>query len=469
MTEKLVAKLKQLNVGISTKGNVCLNDFVVNVLKSTNPDLYMKKITDKKKFGDKFYIEPKKALELVKNGKVVECKQLIKFIETDQNDHTSLIDPKNNMIKFNGHRFVSFFVDDPNNPDNWNIWIQGSDVASFLQYTDCDQAIKINVSDKNKISFEKLFELFRPLLKTGSKSTDNKAIFININGFFELTNKSKKDFAVKLRYWVNNEVLPSLVKTGSYHMQPLTLNIKKFYDNASITQFFNVAVMYIAYIGFHYNQHIFKYGLSRNMFRRDYKEHRKNFDQFDVVFIGECDNCEQVEKLFETEVMVSNLHRSFAVNGKNQTELFTVTTKHTYDYFIDFMKKLIVTHKLPAIAEANNQITTLSAVVNQYDTAEKTRQMELQFKMSDNYKLELERDIRLRELDLQIEQQRTITESKKVAAEEKRTEAERERTKQASVNKNFNYVSSSDNIIKNPVVVPPKLKKTYNKKNVIRL
>lgn len=274
--------------------------------------------------------------------------------------------------------------------------------------------------------------------------------------FSNLPQSLRKIFAIKLKHWVNNEVLPSLVKTGSYHMQPQTLNIKKFYDSASITEFFNVAVMYIAYIGFHYNQHIFKYGLSRNMFRRDYKEHRKLFDQFDVVFIGECDNCEQVEQLFEAEVMIRNLHRSFAVSGKNQTELFTVTTKHTYDYFIDFMKKLIHTHKLPAIAEANNQITTLSTIVNKYDTSEQIKQLKFQFKLSDNYKLELEHNIRLRELDLQIEKEKT--------------DAERERTKQASVNKNFNYVSSSDTIVINkpttPIVVA---KKTYNKKNVIRL
>jgi len=34
------------------------------------------------------------------------------------------------------------------------------------------------------------------------------------------------------------------------------------------------------------------------MFRREYNEHRKQFDRFEVVFIGECINCEDIESLY---------------------------------------------------------------------------------------------------------------------------------------------------------------------------
>lgn len=466
MTEKLVEKLKELKVGISSKGNVCLNDFVINVLKSTNPRGYMKTIADKKLFGDKFFITPEKALELVKKGKAVECHKLIKYIETDQNDHSSLIDPKNNIIKFDGHRFVSFFVDDPNNPDNWNVWIQGSDICKSLGYANLAEAIQLNVTDQNKINFAKLIEFFPHLLNLCHKNIDKKTIFININGFFELIHDSKKPFAKKLKYWIDNEVLPSLIKTGYYNMQPPALKVGNFYDNDNFAKYFNKAVMYIAYVGKHYNQHIFKYGLSRDIFER-IKKHRTYFTTFDIKLIQECDNCEQVEQLFEYELKTRGMHKILLINGKNHKELFTISVNHDDQYFINYMKTLIDNNKLPAIAEANNQITTLSTIVNKYEISEQTRQMKLQFKMSENYKLklqkdklQLEKDIKIRELDLLIEKEKTETEKYK-------TEAERERTKQASVNKNFNYVSSSNKIITNE---PPKpLKNTYNKKNVIRL
>ena len=45
--EKLIKVLQGNDVRISKKGNICLNDFVENVVKSKNPKLYMKKIPEK--------------------------------------------------------------------------------------------------------------------------------------------------------------------------------------------------------------------------------------------------------------------------------------------------------------------------------------------------------------------------------------------------------------------------------------
>ena len=61
---------------------------------------------------------------------------------------------------------------------------------------------------------------------------------------------------------------------------------------------------------------------------------------------------------------------------------------------------MVVDNKLPAIKEADNKIQTLSTVVDAYRQSDELRKLELEFKMSENYKLELQRDIKIKEIDM---------------------------------------------------------------------
>jgi hypothetical protein len=98
-------------------------------------------------------------------------------------------------------------------------------------------------------------------------------------------------------------------------MQPPNLNIKKFYDESTFYVYDKKHVLYIAFVGKYFGLFIFKYGLSRDMFRREYNEHRKQFTVFEVVLIIECDNCEAVETLFEKELKMRHLHQELVING----------------------------------------------------------------------------------------------------------------------------------------------------------
>jgi len=101
-----------------------------------------------------------------------------------------------------------------------------------------------------------------------------------------LIHTSKKKIAKKIRRWLDNQVIPALIKYGTYSMQPAEINIKLFYDSVAISIFFGKAVVYIGYVGYINGEHLIKYGLSRNIFKRDYEQHSKTFETFQVVFIG---------------------------------------------------------------------------------------------------------------------------------------------------------------------------------------
>ena len=412
--EKLFEIMKEHDVHITKKGMICLEDFVDNVIGSKNPEQYMKKVDDKRSIKGKYYIDTQQCMGLLKGTKFRKCKQIVADIEKEEDDHENIIDPKKNIFQYDGHRFLAFFV--PKEDDDWDVWIKGSDVAKFLGYKNDKQAVRIHVQQKNKMDLEDFLEYFPMLgnttLKNGKK-LDKKTNFINLSGFFNLIHHSHKQIAKEIKSWLDNEVSPMLVKYGSYNMQPNKIDIKLFYDNNALSTFYNKNVLYIGYIGQYKNkhqmEHIFKFGVTSRIFERDYNEHSKFFARFDVVFVGESDNNQVIEQHFKRDLIMMGLYREHTIDKKNVTELFTISQKHTIESLIDHLKILIETHKLPALKEADDKIHGLNTALVHYQQSEKLKELELRYKMSENYKLELamkKYDVKLRKLDLALEREK---------------------------------------------------------------
>ena len=401
----LVEVLKSNDIHVSSKGNICLNDFVEKIIGSKNPNGYMKTIKDKFEYKNKFYVTQETCMEIIEKGKSKKCKKILKEIKKNDSseeetsvDDSSIISVDDNIFQYTGKRFTSVFVikDD----GDWDVWVKAVEIADYLEYENTTRAIRKFVDKENKLSYEKFLEIWGQTDSVLPKNLDKKTIFINLSGFFNLIHGSKQKLAKEIKKWLDNEVLPSLIKYGSYSMQPKTLDIKLFYDSVAISKFYMKAALYIGFIGKIGKEFIFKYGLSRKMFERDHQQHSKNFDKFQVVFIGECDNCEQVESLFENDMKAYGLHRQLSIKDKKYTELFTISIKRTYSDIIKHMQDLINTHKLPAIKEATDQIARLENVVDTFNRSEEIKKLELQFKMSDNYKLEMEKDIKMKEIEI---------------------------------------------------------------------
>ncbi len=402
--EKLLEELGNHNIRISKKGLVCLNDFVNKIMCSKNPEGYMKKIKDKVEIKGRYYISEDICVEILEHTNFKKCKEILNKINKDEDDHNSIIDPKQSIFQYDGHKFLAFFAEDEEDEYEWQVWVKGSDVAKYLGCIYPKDTIRDNVEKQNKIPYSKLSNFIGESGKPPLKNIDKQTIFINLAGFFNLIHGSKKPIAKKIKSWLDNEVLPSLVKHGSYSMQPLDLDIESFYDHNTISMFDNKAVVYIAYIGLVRNEHYFKYGISRNMFRRQYKEHSKHFKEFNVVFVGETDNCEKIETLFKQDLKVYGLDRKHTHNNTTDTELFTVSNKHSIGKIINNLQDLISKYKLPAIQNIEAENKLLTKRINGYEYSEEIRKMELEYKQSDNYRLELEYNLQM--IKLQIEYQR---------------------------------------------------------------
>ena len=108
----------------------------------------------------------------------------------------------------------TFFTEDG------EIFFRGKDIAMALGYKDVDQAVRIHVSEKHKVSYKDVAtgENY-PVDLTGYTRVDPRSIFIKEPGLYELIFSSHLPAARNFRDWVFEEVLPSIRKTGRYILE----------------------------------------------------------------------------------------------------------------------------------------------------------------------------------------------------------------------------------------------------------
>jgi prophage antirepressor-like protein len=405
----------------------CLNDIVNNLIKSKSAIVYINKVQNKTKYDNDYYVDEEHAIEIIRSGRSKECKDFIK--NYDKNIHNgehkdgvvmehnnnavmkakNMIDIGKNIFMMGGHALTVVYDVDKNIK---TIWIKGIEVAEILEYSNLEKTLSDHVSNENKKKYSDL--LFRPPILGGLKGIQKNTIFININGLFELLMHSKKNEAKQFQKWITNEVIPSLYNHGSYSIQQEKLQYKSIYDDIKISDYDNKKVVYIAYVGNYNNEEIFKYGISSEIFKRDYEQHRKSFDIFTMIYLKDTDNNEEIETLFEQNMKIKKLHRKLTINTKNQTELFTTTTVNTIDNAMKIMDELIDTKKLPAIVDANNKIVLLEQnnEIKKLELQvelkkEETKQLEIALKRDEEKRKILELEIKKLEITKKQEKKNT--------------------------------------------------------------
>jgi prophage antirepressor-like protein len=93
-------------------------------------------------------------------------------------------------------------------------WFYASAIAKILQYVKTDKAIRTKVSKIDRQPFQELkqFATNIPLYMKPH------ATFINESGLYSLILSSRMPNAQKFRQWITSEILPSIRRTGSYHI-----------------------------------------------------------------------------------------------------------------------------------------------------------------------------------------------------------------------------------------------------------
>lgn len=248
---------------------------------------------------------------------------------------------------------------------------------------------------------------------------DKKSIFISEAGLYCLILSSKKKEALEFKKFVTETVLPSIRKTGSFSLssnneqlipKPIrTKPIKSFYDDHMITPFLGKNVLYIG-MSDNIIDNFFanKYGLSTRVIERDFKEHRKHFINFNMVYIRECDNNVVVEKLFENELKAKNLWRTSKINNSTDTELFITNDTYDMNYIFKLMDSLIDNNPLKSIQDRDNIIKHLennqNLDIHKLNIELKLKELELKMKEEDNRNSQIECEFKLKQTELELQQ-----------------------------------------------------------------
>lgn len=115
-----------------------------------------------------------------------------------------------------------------------------------------------------------------------------------------------------------------------------------FYKQGNLlTHVHNKNVIYIAYVGKYNGKYTFKYGKSTDVFQREMSSHRKNFEIFDMLYVHKTEMKDQVETMFEKELLIRNLHTTMVINNKRQIELFQLRKKSDVSKINDVLLKVI--------------------------------------------------------------------------------------------------------------------------------
>jgi prophage antirepressor-like protein/ribosomal protein L44E len=260
-----------------------------------------------------------------------------------------------------------------------------------------------------------------------NKRKDEK--FINLHALLELIAKSGKELAEELNYWIHHEILPTLLRSGTYSIQQF--EFPNYYDAHDLKEFDKKKVVYIGYIGLYEGEHYFKYGISEDVVRRDHDEHKKTYKRFDLIYVGVTDNNKVVENKFKIWVRSLNLQRKIVKNNKEYIEIFCPTPQITYHHAIEQIKKLISDNLTDTQRKAEESQTTIAVyekkdemefrkldlqceAIKLEQQKEKTKRVEMK-----NKGLMMKKEIVLAKIQLAIEKRRKMSMPEQNNAENK--------------------------------------------------
>ena len=222
---------------------------------------------------------------------------------------------------------------------NGQAWTKANDVALFLDFKEARNIIYDHVSESNKITFKRFPDTIQTAIISGvsflktdlQKSIHPETMFINDEGVFDLFMKSHKPIAKAMKRWLVYEVIPSIIKTGTYSIFPVPIAQTAIQAAVAIADprstlchnpnGFPVSSMKSAI----YMQlpllKMYKFGYSNNLINR-FKQHEYDFGEISIELILEAPDIQEIEKRLKTEIRAHGINTVFEIDGKKLKELF---------------------------------------------------------------------------------------------------------------------------------------------------
>ena len=99
------------------------------------------------------------------------------------------------------------------------LWFKGNEVAKALGYASAQKAIRDHAHVDRRLQLQNIVLSRLPVSVPLSKY-EQEATWVTESGVYQLLMASQTEAAEKFRLWFSGEVLPQLVRTGTYSVQP---------------------------------------------------------------------------------------------------------------------------------------------------------------------------------------------------------------------------------------------------------
>ncbi|ABO37228.1 Bro4 [Heliothis virescens ascovirus 3e] len=221
-------------------------------------------------------------------------------------------------VNFNDRELEIISVKD----DAGKLWMLANPFARILEYSNAPKAITKFVSNKNQKCLEKLNT------KMTSSYVQAKSKFINKTGLLELVIKSKMRFAAEFRYWLVNELFPSLNIDALDDFEVWRVDLKNRQtleeqlprDDDPIES----GCVYVITNELYEPLHLYKIGYTCNLNDRLSELNVASAYDFRPVFVIPTKKCRQLEAMLHFKYEAQRVRREF----------FTLN----YDQFVELIK-----------------------------------------------------------------------------------------------------------------------------------
>ncbi|AFV50295.1 Bro4 [Heliothis virescens ascovirus 3g] len=195
--------------------------------------------------------------------------------------------------------------------DNDQLWMLANPFASLLTYSRPNDAIRNHVTNRNWRNFDNL----QKFTDTMFSSLHPSSRFINKSGLLELVIKSKMRYADEFRYWLVNELFPSLKidalddfavwRNDPTNRQTLEEQLPRYDDQIE------PGCVYVITNDLYEPLHLYKIGYTCNLNDRLSELNVASAYDFRPVFVVPTKKCRQLESILHSKYEGQRFRREF--------------------------------------------------------------------------------------------------------------------------------------------------------------
>ena len=308
---------------------------------------------------------------------------------------------------------------------NGQAWTKANAVARFLEFKDARKIIYHHISEGDKLTFmqfpdaiqKSIISTLRTSVPAQPQVIHPETMFINDEGVFDLFMKSHKPIAKAMKRWLVYEVIPSIIKTGTYSIFPMPIAQTAIQEAAvaiadprSTTchnpNSFPISSMKSAiYILQLPLLNMYKFGYSNNLINR-FKQHEYDFGEISIELILEAPDIQEIEKRLKTEIRAHGINTVFDIDGKKLKELFL--PEHL-NKVIEIAQNIVKNYNSDSFTNVQNheyRLTCEQTKQKQYDveiTLQQTKQKQYEAEITAEQTKQKEFEIQILQLRIELE------------------------------------------------------------------